>query len=160
MKLIPNTYNWEGWAQRALALIRGCHIALAQAKEEEPFLQEICRLLVEIGGYPLAWVGLAEKNKAKKIVRVAHAGMALGLLELLPRTWSEEGPGRDPTGTAIRTGQMVFCPDIQSEPACALRRGGRNLGLDLLSGPASEPPGSHLWSPDPVCRGTRGFLHR
>jgi hypothetical protein len=69
MKLIPNTYNWEGWAQRALALIRGCHLALAQAKEEQPFFQEICRLLVEIGGYSLAWVGLAEKNKAKKIKR-------------------------------------------------------------------------------------------
>jgi PAS domain S-box-containing protein len=119
MKLIPNTYNWEGWAQRALALIRGCHIALAQAQEEEPFLQEICRLLVEIGGYPLAWAGLAEQNKSKKIHRVAHAGMAVGLLELLPRTWSEEGPGRDPASTAIRTGQPVFCPDIQSEPACA-----------------------------------------
>jgi PAS domain S-box-containing protein len=119
MKLIPNTYNWEGWAQRALALIRGCHIALAQAKEEEAFLQEICRLLVEIGGYPLAWVGLAEQTKSKKIHRVAHAGLALGLLELLPRTWSEEGTGRDPTATAIRTGQPVFCPDIQSEPACA-----------------------------------------
>jgi PAS domain S-box-containing protein len=118
MKLIPNTYNWEGWAQRALALIRGCHIALAQAQEEEPFLQEICRLLVEIGGYPLAWVGLAEQNKSKKINRVAHAGMALGLLELLPRTWSAEGPGRDPAGTAIRTGQQVFIPEIQSEPAC------------------------------------------
>ena len=119
MKLIPNTYNWEGWAQRALALIRGCHLALAQAKEEHSFLQEICRLLVEIGGYPLAWVGIAEGNKAKSIDRVAHAGMALGLLELLPRTWAEEGTGRDPTGTAIRNGQPVFVSDIQSEPACA-----------------------------------------
>lgn len=119
MKLIPNTYNWEGWAQRALALIRGCHIALAQAKEEQPFLQEICRLLVEIGGYPLAWVGVAEDNTSKSLNRVAHAGLALGLLELLPRTWSDEGPGHDPTVKAIRTGQPVYCPDIQSEPACA-----------------------------------------
>jgi PAS domain S-box-containing protein len=119
MKLIPNTYNWEGWAQRALALIRGCHLAMAQAKEEQAFLQEICRLLVEIGGYPLAWGGLAENDKAKTISRVAHAGQALGLLELLPQSWAEAGPGRDPTGTAIRTGQPVFCPDIHSEPACS-----------------------------------------
>jgi PAS domain-containing protein len=119
MKLIPNTYNWEGWAQRALALIRGCHLALSQAKEEQAFLQEICRLLVEIGGYPLAWAGIAEHNKSKSINRVAHAGLALGLLELLPRTWAEEGPGRDPVSTAIRNGQPVFCPDIQSEPGCA-----------------------------------------
>ncbi|MFZ2090008.1 MAG: PAS domain S-box protein [Desulfobaccales bacterium] len=119
MKLIPNTYNWEGWAQRALALIRGCQIALAQAKEEQPFLQEVCRLLVEIGGYPLVWVGLSEDNKTKKINQIAHAGLALGLLERLPRTWKEEGPGRDPTGAAIRNGQPVFCPDIHAEPACA-----------------------------------------
>ena len=119
MKLIPNTYNWERWVQRALALIRGCHLALAQAKEEQAFLQEICRLLVEIGGYPLAWAGLAEHNKSKSLSRVAHAGLTLGLLGLLPRTWAEEGPGRDPTGAAIRSGQLVFCPDIQSELACA-----------------------------------------
>ena len=100
-------------------MIRGCHVALGQAKEEPAFLQEICRLLVEIGGYPLAWAGLAENNKAKSISRIAHAGLALGLLDLLPRTWAENGPGRDPTGTAIRTGQPVFCPDIRSEPACA-----------------------------------------
>src|SRR3974377_307216 len=113
MKLIPNTYNWERWVQRDLALIRGCHLALAQAKEEQAFLQEICRLLVEIGGYPLAWAGLAENNKSKSLSRVAHAGLALGLLDLLPRTRAEEGPGRDPTGTAIRSGQPVFCPDLQ-----------------------------------------------
>ncbi|MGQ9688830.1 MAG: PAS domain S-box protein [Desulfobaccales bacterium] len=119
MKLIPHTYNWEGWAQRALALIRGCHLALAQADQEQPFLQEICRLLVEIGGYSLAWVGIAEKNKGKRISRVAHAGMALGLLDLLPRTWAETETGDDPTAAAIRTRQAVFCPDIQSEPGCA-----------------------------------------
>ena len=79
MKLIPNTNNWEGWAPRALALLRGCQIALAQATEEQPFLQELCRLLVEVGGYPLAWVGLAENNQSKKISRVAQAGLALGL---------------------------------------------------------------------------------
>jgi PAS domain S-box-containing protein len=117
MNLIPNSQNWEGWAHRALALIQGCHQALAQAREEEGFLQEICRLLVEIGGYPLAWVGLAEDPQTKNIRRVAHAGRALGLLELLPRTWAEEGPGCDPAGTAMRSGQPAFCPDIQSEPA-------------------------------------------
>jgi PAS domain S-box-containing protein len=117
MKLIPNTSNCEGWAQRALALLRGCQLALAQAREEQAFLQEICRLLVDIGGYPLAWVGLAEDHRTKSIHRVAQAGLALGLLELLPRTWAEEGPGCDPTGAAMRTGQPAFCPDIHSEPA-------------------------------------------
>lgn len=119
MKLVPHTYNWDGWAQRALALIRGCHIALIQATEVHPLLQEICRLLVEVGGYPLAWVGIAGDDAQKTIHQVAKAGIALGLVERLPRTWAEVGPGQDPTATAIRTGQPFFCPDIQAEPGCA-----------------------------------------
>jgi PAS domain S-box-containing protein len=119
MKLITNTDNWEGWAPRALSLLRGCQIALAQATEEQLFLQELCRLLVEVGGYPLAWVGLAENNQSKKISRVAQAGAALGLLDLIPRSWTEDEFDREPIGTAIRTGQPVFCPNMQSETACA-----------------------------------------
>jgi PAS domain S-box-containing protein len=119
MKAIPHTDNWEAWVQKTLALIRGCRLALAQAREEQPFLQEMCRLLVEVGGRPLAWVGLIEDQNFPRINRVAQAGLALGLLDLLPAARAEEDPGSDPTGTAIRTGQPAFCPDIQSEPACA-----------------------------------------
>ena len=119
MKLVPHSYNWDGWAQRALALIRGCHVTLAQATQEQSFLQETCRLLVEVGGYPLAWIGLAEDDESKNIRPVAQAGLALGLIDRLPRTWAEEDPKLDPTGAAIRSNQPVFCPDIQSEPSCA-----------------------------------------
>ena len=72
------------------------------------------------GGCPLAWAGLAENNKAQSISRTAHAGLALGLLDPpAPHLGAENGPGRDPIGAAIRTGQPVFCTDIRSEPACA-----------------------------------------
>lgn len=130
MKLDSATSSWEGWAKKALALIRECHLALAQAKEEQPFLQEMCRLLVDVGGYSLAWVGLAAHNQAQEIQRLAHAGLARGLLEMLPRTWAAKGPGSDPTGAAIRTGQPVFCADLLSEPACAdYREVAATLGL-------------------------------
>jgi len=119
MKAIPPTDNRQAWAQRALALLRGCRLALAQAGEEQPFLQEMCRLLVEVGGYPLAWVGLIEDQKLRKIKRVAQAGLALGFLELLSESWSEEGPGLDPIATALRTGQPAWCSDIPSESASA-----------------------------------------
>ncbi len=74
---------------------------------------------MEIGGYPLVWVGITEDKESRTINRVAQAGIALGLLDLIPRTWEEGEVGREPTATAIRNGQPVFCPDIQSEPACA-----------------------------------------
>lgn len=76
--------------------------------------------MVEVGGYPLAWVGLSHDQESQQIKRVAQAGLALGLLDLLPQAWSEEGPDReDPTATALRTGQPAWCADMQSEPACA-----------------------------------------
>jgi len=114
MKAFPSTDNRQAWAQRALALIRDCHLALDQAKEEQPFLQEMCRFLVDSGGYPLAWVGLIENKESRKIHRVAQAGLALGWLEFLPATWPGDGPGRDPVATAIRTGQPAWCSDIPS----------------------------------------------
>jgi PAS domain S-box-containing protein len=119
MMAIPPTDNRQAWAQRALALIRGCRLALTQVKEEQPFLQEFCRLLVEVGGYPLAWVGLSQDPQSPRIKRVAQAGLAQGFLDLLPAAWPEEGADDDPTAIALRTGQPALCADIPSEPACA-----------------------------------------
>lgn len=75
----------------------------------------MCRLLVEVGGYPLTWAGISEGQTSPQIRRVAQAGPALALLELLPPAWSSAGIGRDPTDNAIRAGQPAFCSDMQSE---------------------------------------------
>ena len=90
---------------RTLKTLLDCNQALVRANDELDLLQNICRIIVEVGGYQLAWVGFAEQNAAKTIRSVVQAGDDAGFLRHLDLTWAETAPGQDPTGMAIRTGQ-------------------------------------------------------
>ncbi len=103
-------------ANRAYRTLSECNQALVRATEESPWLSEMCRILVEIGGYRLAWIGLAEQDAKKTIRPAAHAGHAAGYLEALDITWADTERGRGPVGTAIRTGQPCVARDMLSDP--------------------------------------------
>ncbi len=47
---------------RALSTICSCHQAIVRAETETQLLQDICQLIVQIGKYPLAWVGLVPSS--------------------------------------------------------------------------------------------------
>jgi PAS domain S-box-containing protein len=67
-------------------------------------MKEICRIIVDVGGYRLAWVGLAERDELKTIRPAAQWGYEEGYLEKLNLTWADTERGKGPTGTAIRSG--------------------------------------------------------
>ncbi len=66
---------------RALQAINSCNRALLHAQNEAELLCDICRIVVETGGYRMAWVGYAEDDGAKSIRPVAEAGFEDGYLE-------------------------------------------------------------------------------
>jgi PAS domain S-box-containing protein len=101
---------------RALATLSECNQAVARATQESQLLQEICRIIVEVGGYRLAWVGFAEQGETKTVRPVAQAGYEEGYLETINITWADTDEGRGPTGTAIRTGEPVVASDILTNP--------------------------------------------
>jgi PAS domain S-box-containing protein len=103
-------------ASRALKTLSACDYALVRATDEAGFLQEICRIMVELGGYRLAWVGLALEDEAKTVQPVAQAGFEQGYLETLHITWADTEQGRGPTGAAIRTGQTCIVTDMAADP--------------------------------------------
>ena len=113
-------------AYRALAT---CNQVLVRAVREEGLLQEICRVIVEVAGYRMCWVGCAEHDEAKTVRPVAQAGKEDGYLLTLNITWEDTERGHGPTGTAIRTGQPSVRQDIGHDPRFlpwrveALRRG-------------------------------------
>jgi PAS domain S-box-containing protein len=111
----PYVNEREGWAPRALALIRGCQQALAQAKEIPDFFQQFCRVLAEEGSYPLVWVALAEEDELRTLRPLAQAGKAVGLVARFPKTWGAGAPEGDPILSAIRDGQPVLVKDLGSE---------------------------------------------
>jgi hypothetical protein len=92
---------------RALKTYSECHKTLIRAENEIQLMQDICRTIVEVGGYRVAWVGVAEHDDVKTIRPVAQWGDSQGYLKNLNVSWSNVDLGRGPTGTAIKTGKPV-----------------------------------------------------
>lgn len=109
-------------ANRAMRLISGSNMTLVQLGDETAVLEKVCRLAVEVGGYKMAWVGLAEQDERKTVRPVAHAGFEPGYLESAGITWADEPRGRGPAGIAIRTGRPCVARDIPADPAFELWR--------------------------------------
>ncbi len=116
-------------ANRALRTISAGNQALVRAVTEGDLLGDICRVIVESGGYRMAWVGYICGDPGRKVRPVGSYGFEAGYLEKLGITWADSERGRGPTGTAIRTGRPAVCRDMHHDPAFrpwrdeALRRG-------------------------------------
>jgi PAS domain S-box-containing protein len=101
---------------RALEALRDCNQALVRSDDESGLMNEICRIIVEIGGYRAAWVGLAEQNEQKTIRVTAQWGHEKDYLEKLNFTWADSERGRTSTGRAIRTGVPTVVQNIITNP--------------------------------------------
>ncbi|HYA15677.1 MAG TPA: PAS domain S-box protein, partial [Syntrophales bacterium] len=77
--------------------------------------RDICRTIVEIGGYRMAWVGFAEHDGERTIRPIAHAGYDNGYLASVKISWANNELGQGPIGRSIRTGKPVFAEDILTD---------------------------------------------
>ncbi len=103
-------------ANRALLASRECGQACMRAVDEVGLLHEVCRIVVERGGYLMAWVGYAEDDAARTVRPMAWWGAEDGYLAGVHMSWGDDKHGRGPTGRAIREGRPVFTRDIATEP--------------------------------------------
>jgi PAS domain S-box-containing protein len=125
-------------ANRAYRILSDVNQVLVRANNESDLLAEVCRSIIEAGGYRLAWVGFAEDDARKSVRPVAMSGFEDGYLDSVTITWDDTPTGHGPTGTAIRTGQPSVLRHIAADPAfapwreAALRRGyGSSVSLPL-----------------------------
>jgi PAS domain S-box-containing protein len=107
---------------RALKVLGESSQAMARAVDEKEFLAEVSRMMVDVGGYRLAWIGFAQEDERKSVRPVAQAGFEDEYLERAEITWADTQRGRGPTGTAIRTGRTTVCKNILKDPKFALWR--------------------------------------
>ncbi|MBF0496163.1 MAG: response regulator [Deltaproteobacteria bacterium] len=128
-------------ANRMLKILSEGNQTVIHATEETALLQEICRIVVEIGGYLLAWVGFVEQDDAKGIRPMAASGLDISYLDTVNLTWADTERGRGPTGRAIRSGRPQIASDIRTDPDFspwreeAIRRGyGSSVVLPLYDG--------------------------
>jgi response regulator RpfG family c-di-GMP phosphodiesterase len=99
-----------------LTMLSQCVHAVVRASDEQELMQEVCRIIIEVGGYEMAWVGFAELDEQKSVKPVAWMGKNDGFLETINISWHECDRGRGPTGTTIRTGEPVVNDDTKDNP--------------------------------------------
>ncbi|MDR9436217.1 MAG: GAF domain-containing protein [Thiohalophilus sp.] len=100
---------------RALRTLSACNEALVRTEDEQQLLDEICRIIVELGDYRLAWVGYAQSDENKSVRPVARAGYDAGYVDRVAASWEEAPRGQGPVGQAIRQAKPVAVRDVASD---------------------------------------------
>ena len=124
---------------RALKTLSAGNRTLLRASDEWQLLHDMCRVIVEHGGYHQACVGYAQHGADKAIRWISCAGTEVEWLEALRYNWADTPLGRNATGTAIRTGKPCVARSLLTDPAyadpayTALREDARVRGYAAIS---------------------------
>jgi PAS domain S-box-containing protein len=104
---------------RLYASLSRINQAIVRSETRDQLFGEVCRVLVESGGFGMAWFGVP--NPATGFIEpVADHGDTAGYLKSI-RVRSDDSPeGRGPTGTALREGRICvsnrFFEDPRTQP--------------------------------------------
>ncbi|MBF0337634.1 MAG: diguanylate cyclase [Nitrospirae bacterium] len=96
---------------RRLNILSRCNHALAHAASEAVLTHDICRIVVEDGGYSLAWIGML--HDSRDVLVVAQAGYEKDYIESLKLTAIEDDTLHS---RAILMGKPVISNDIAADP--------------------------------------------
>lgn len=129
---------------RTLMAIKDINQLITHERQPQVLLQKACDIIIDSGGYILAWFAL--KQEGTKELRVAAAsGEAKDYLSSIRVTWDDSEYGWGPAGTAIKSGKPyvlrdlenpLFAPWKEKAQGCGIRAccsvpvsyGGKNYG--------------------------------
>ena len=128
-------------ANRALRTLSAGNDALVHATSESELLREVCRAIVDKGGYRMASVGYPQHDHEKTIAPKAWAGVEEGYITSIKHTWADTEQGQRPIARAIRSGKVEIARGVGDDPAFAgvkdlVAKPGyaANIALPLLDG--------------------------
>lgn len=101
---------------RALRMLSDCNQAIVRIKDADELLNEICRIIVEVGGYRMAWIGLAEHEEEKSVHPIAEYGFHEGYLDSIRVSWGDDEYGAGPVGGSIRRSEPVIIRNTEDDP--------------------------------------------
>jgi len=104
---------------RTLRTLSDGNRTLLRASSEQELLEQMCRVLVETGGYRMALVAYAEHNEQKSILWRVGVGADIARLAERGFSWGDNDMGHTAAGTAIRSGQPVVGRHLLTDPAYA-----------------------------------------
>ncbi|HEY5548546.1 MAG TPA: PAS domain S-box protein, partial [Coriobacteriia bacterium] len=103
---------------RVYAILSGINQLIVRMRRPQALFEEVCRVIVEIGGFRAAWVGLVDPD-GKRVRVVAQAGAIGDYLEKVDIILGDEERGRGPTGVSISERRHVTSQDIEHDPVMA-----------------------------------------
>jgi len=106
----------------ALKAYSECHQSLIRATDEKQLMNDVCRIFIEVGGYRMAWVGLAADDAERTITPVAGWGENREFVEIFKSTCMNKDLGNGPIKTAIKTGKPVVLQHQQKDVTCEVCR--------------------------------------
>ena len=103
--------------QRAYRMVSRTNEALARANDSRALFRQICQIIIECGGFRLAWVGLVHHHSGI-VEPVASAGSHEDYLAGVTISVDRESPeGQGPMGSAIRENRAFVCQDVRTDPS-------------------------------------------
>ncbi|MFT7859989.1 MAG: PAS domain S-box protein [Sulfurimonas sp.] len=109
-------------ANRALKTLSAGNLALVHANSEEELLNEVTKVIVEVGGYSLASVDYADDGPDKPLIPIAWSGFEGKEYWLHDLCWKETEQGVLPAGAAIREKRAQIYQDISDPSTCPIWR--------------------------------------
>ena len=100
---------------RELRAISDCNQVIVRANDEMKLFTDVCRIMCDVVGYRMAWIGTVEHDNAKSILPVAWCNDDTEYLKQANISWADNERGRGATGIAARTGKTDFCQDFMTE---------------------------------------------
>ncbi|OYY12740.1 MAG: hypothetical protein B7Y67_13265, partial [Polynucleobacter sp. 35-46-11] len=115
---------------RAFITLSVCNEEFIHVEDENALLQKICQVIVESGGYYMAWVGVPQQDLGLTIKPVAHFGFENDYLAEMKFSWSKYCDlGQGPAGRAVRSHKIQVNQNFEINPlthpwrSAALARG-------------------------------------
>lgn len=99
---------------RALEMLNQCNSTLFHTVNGNELLAQVCNIIVNVGGYRLAWVGYAQEDEVKTILPRAKAGFEEGYLDETI-SWERMNDNFCPITEAILTENPVAIKNIDTE---------------------------------------------
>jgi PAS domain S-box-containing protein len=99
---------------RELRAISDCNQALVRATDEHTLLQNVCRIICEEAGYPMAWVAYAESVRENGLHPVAWYGGDSDVVSATAGTVAERST-EIAAANAVRTGRIVVVQDLTGD---------------------------------------------
>lgn len=100
---------------RCLRTISDINQLIVRENNRDRLLEETCRIIVERGGFCLAWIGQID-FQTRAVTPLAQYGFEEGYLESAEIRFDDSPQGPGPVGRAFQTEQWTVCRDTETDP--------------------------------------------